>query len=105
MLQRVQAGALRATTIQFMYEHVDSYIGFEDEPLHADMPQKSMFKFSSLAEVQGWVQLHIIISITITFQFLVQLQLQLHSKKFNSITITLFQLQLHYAEPNIFSIC
>ena len=33
-----------------MYKHVDDYIGCDGEALHADMPQRPMFKFSSLAE-------------------------------------------------------
>ena len=48
--ERVQADALRAGTIQFMCEHVYEYIGFEGDTLHADMPQRPMFQFSSPAE-------------------------------------------------------
>ena len=48
--ESVQAVASRATTIQFMREHVDEYIGCEGEALYADMPQRPMFQFSSLAE-------------------------------------------------------
>ena len=48
--ESVQAVASRATTIQFMREHVDEYIGCEGEALYADMPQRPMFQFSTLAE-------------------------------------------------------
>ena len=48
--ERDQVDALTATTIRFICEHVDEYIDFEVEALHADMPQRHMFKFSSLAE-------------------------------------------------------
>ena len=37
IIGRAQADALRATTIQFMCEHVDECIGFESKALHADM--------------------------------------------------------------------
>ena len=48
--ERVQSDSFRATTIQFMCEHVDEYIVFEDWPLHADMPQMPTFQFSSLTQ-------------------------------------------------------
>ena len=48
--ERIQADALRATTIQFVCEHVDGYIGFDDEALNTDMPQRPVFQFSSLEE-------------------------------------------------------
>ena len=40
--ESVQADTSRATTSQFMCEHVDEYIGFEGEALHVDITHVSI---------------------------------------------------------------